>query len=1159
MIIYFADRSLEVLGHASTGLPGGVTITDDNRTDDVETGVSIFECKVNFTKKTRADVETWTEVGNYLLRSGDKDNKFYTIIDAEIDTKKQTVYVYAEDDGMDLLNEVAGAYTADKAYPIAHYINMWATGAGWEIGINEVDNLTRQLSWDSESTATARIGSIAEQFDNAEISYSFETNGFAITKKYINIYQKRGSDNGVTLRLNYELDNIIVTKSISNLATALYCTGGTPDDADQAITLDGFAYDDGDFYVDGTVLKSRNALEKWHRYFWKSNGSNMAGGHITKMYSCDALSQDALFASALDELKKYCDMEVNYEAEIKKMPDNLEVGDRVNIVDDAGHLYLSTRLLTLETSVADQTCNAVFGEYIIKGSGISERVAALAAQFAKTSQSAARATAIASNAQDTASNAQQQADAAAAVAATATQSAGEATAAAAAATQSAQTAQAAAAEARAAVNSVEQTVESVQSTVANAEQAAANAQQAATTAQQKATEAAASAANASAEAAEVLAAIVTAQNEEDTALANAAAAQATADTAKADAAAAQQTATAAKQDAAQAKADIAALGDDLKTLENTMVADYARKTDLTEAKASLQTQISQNAAQISSTATKVQEIDETANNAAELAAAAQSGAASAQEQAGKAKEDAAAAQTAAANAATAAANAQSEADTAKAAAATAQSVADKAQADLEAAQADLATVTDRVDATEADIAEAQAAVNTAQAAADKANADATAAATKAENAQSAANSATEQAATAQTAANSAATQAALAQKTADEAKGDASAAQAKANEAAETAAEAQRTANAATTNAANAQTVADAAALAAENAQKAANDADTKAEQAAADLTAAQQNLAAVTSRVDATEDEVAAAQAAVETARAAANEAKQNAATAQATANTAKANAATAQTVANNAKTAADNAQAAAEEAQAAADDAQAAVDDLAVRVTTAETNISQNAEQIALMAKKTEVTQTLGGYYTKEEANAAIQVSAAEITSSVSSTYATNERITSSETLIQQLSNCIATLVTDENGETLMTQTENGWTFSMKETSEAVSDLMIALETLQKETGSTKATIDVLQQAVSDHGKTLDYVNVTTYEDEPCIELGESDSDFKLLITNTRIMFMHGSNVPTYINTNGLVTQNIEVKGEIVQGGYVMMNTADGGWGLLWKGGNS
>jgi hypothetical protein len=135
-------------------------------------------------------------------------------------------------------------------------------------------------------------------------------------------------------------------------------------------------------------------------------------------------------------------------------------------------------------------------------------------------------------------------------------------------------------------------------------------------------------------------------------------------------------------------------------------------------------------------------------------------------------------------------------------------------------------------------------------------------------------------------------------------------------------------------------------------------------------------------------------------------------------------------------------------------------------------------------------------------------------------------------------------------------MTQTENGWTFSMKETAEAVSSLTSILESLQQETGGTQASVEEIQKALNGHDETLQYVTVTTYEDEPCIELGKSTSDFKVLITNTRIMFRNGSNVPTYINTNGLVTQNIEVKGEIVQGGYVMLNTSDGGWGLLWKG---
>lgn len=165
-------------------------------------------------------------------------------------------------------------------------------------------------------------------------------------------------------------------------------------------------------------------------------------------------------------------------------------------------------------------------------------------------------------------------------------------------------------------------------------------------------------------------------------------------------------------------------------------------------------------------------------------------------------------------------------------------------------------------------------------------------------------------------------------------------------------------------------------------------------------------------------------------------------------------------------------------------------------------------------------------------------------------------NERVAVAESLIQQLSNCISMLVVDENGTSLMTQTEDGWTFSMQETNAAMSNLSSLLQDLQRITESTKGTVDTLNQAVTDHGTTLEYVHITEYEDEPCIFLGESDSDFKLLITNTRIMFMNGSNIPTYINTNGLVTRNIEVKGEIIQGGYVQLNTPDGGWGVLWKG---
>ena len=967
MILFFADRQLNIIGQASTMLPEGLTVLEDRKTEDIETGVAVFECRVPFDDVTLSTVYACTEVGNYILRNHDKENEFYTIIDAEIDTKNREVYIYAEDAGLDLLNEVVGEYAADKAYPISHYIEKFAYDSGFEIGVNEAASLTRQLSWDGETTAAERIASVATQFDGCEVSYSFDIVGLEVTHKYINIYKQRGKDIGATLRLNADIDRIVTKKSIANLATALRCTGGTPDQSttvlevtssgspqveyrvdfettsrtasavqitatvtaalksesaelgetyglkasvyiggawhsaiikatdkdhkqkwegttnhsteytftvsgvaegtvtfsniqfkvertdsvggnagvlgatncgafkipnyieggengedinSRPITLDGYKYDDGDFHVDGAVLKSRKALQRWSRYSWtKEPNKTGAGGHIVKTFSHDTLEQSELCAHAITELKKICEMEVNYEVDIAKLPDNVKIGDRINIVDDAGELYVSARVLQLEASVAEQEHTATLGEYLIKGSGIHQKVIDLAAEFKVTAEANAKARAEAAK---KAAQAKAEAEAARQAAEEAAQKAAQAE-------QDLTEAQAKAAEAQAAADEAE--------------------------AQAKAAEAAA--AQAKADAADASAACTVAQSVAQTATTKAEAAESTAETAKSEATEAKTTAAAAKLDAQKAVEDVAALGETLETVTTTMQADYARKTDLTETTASLQSQIEQNAAQIKSTVSSVTHIDETANNAKEQAEQAQSTATAAQAQADAAKADATKAQTAADNAATAAANAQTNANNAAAAAQAAQTAADEADAKAAAAESDLATAKD---------------------------------------------------------------------------------------------------------------------------------------------------NLAKVTSRVGATESEVAAAKTAVQTAQAAADKAKQDAAAAQSTADTAKTNAATAQTAANNAVTAASTAQTKANEAKKAADDAQSSVNALAVRVTNAETSITQNSNAIALRATKTEVSQTLGGYYTKTEADAAIKVKADAVETSVSKTYATKDALSSVNTTLSQ-----------------------------------------------------------------------------------------------------------------------------------------------------------
>lgn len=382
MIIYFANRSMGIQGSASTGLPGGFTVVEDTKTEEIETGVAVFECRVKFDAENRLQLEAMCEAGNYLLRSDGDLNEFYTIIEVEVDTKEQTVYLYAEDAGMDLLNEVCPAYEATANHDVAWYIKRYTADSGFEIGINEVPDLVKKLKFTSEQTATERLTEIAEGFGGFEISYSFAIHGMEVTHKYINIYQERGKDVADQLRLNQDIDRITTKKSVANLATALSCTGGTPKGKKDPITLQGYTYDDGDFYVDGKLLKSRQAVAQWSRYAWEVADASDWQGHHIRQYTYDTTSQATLCSKAIKELKKLRQMEVNYEVEINNLPEGIRIGDRINIVDDGGALYLSARILKLETSICDQKQTATLGEYLLKGSGISAKVEELAEKFA---------------------------------------------------------------------------------------------------------------------------------------------------------------------------------------------------------------------------------------------------------------------------------------------------------------------------------------------------------------------------------------------------------------------------------------------------------------------------------------------------------------------------------------------------------------------------------------------------------------------------------------------------------------------------------------------------------------------------------------------------------------------------------------------------------
>lgn len=148
------------------------------------------------------------------------------------------------------------------------------------------------------------------------------------------------------------------------------------------------------------------------------------------------------------------------------------------------------------------------------------------------------------------------------------------------------------------------------------------------------------------------------------------------------------------------------------------------------------------------------------------------------------------------------------------------------------------------------------------------------------------------------------------------------------------------------------------------------------------------------------------------------------------------------------------------------------------------------------------------------------------------------------------------ISMLVTDSEGTSLMTQTSDGWTFRTTDIQNAINSTSEDLQELVEKASNVDSAITILQQSVGDLGTIAEYVKIGTYEGEPCIELGETDSDFKLRITNTKIMFLEGSNAPAYMNDESLFITKAVIEEELQQGNFIWRVRSNGNLGLSWIG---
>ena len=376
MDFYITDRTFELKTIASTTADVEYPVLSASDVSTLETASRRMTLQLAFTKDNTAKIKKDVAVGNYVLYQ-DLNQKFVwmTILKVTHNPLTQIRTLECEDAGMDLLNENLPAFPAQGKHNIAWYIEKFTYDSGFVIGKNEIPNLTRTLEWDSDMTALERIQSVATQFDNSELEFSFEFVGNQLAKRKIDIYKKRGVDERKKLYVNKDINSIETEEDIYQLVNAIKPTGGTPEGKDQPITLKGYKWTDssGRFVINadnGYVYDTEN-VKMWSR-------TNTQSHYFLQHKSWTTTSQKELAETTMNWLKKYSVPVVNYIVDIANIPSQLTVGDTVDIIDENENLFLSSRVQKLTVNYETEQVVCELSDFVRLESGISDRLQELA-------------------------------------------------------------------------------------------------------------------------------------------------------------------------------------------------------------------------------------------------------------------------------------------------------------------------------------------------------------------------------------------------------------------------------------------------------------------------------------------------------------------------------------------------------------------------------------------------------------------------------------------------------------------------------------------------------------------------------------------------------------------------------------------------------------
>lgn len=267
--------------------------------------------------------------------------KDYWLTINEFSKKGTEVEITAYSLSLEANKEKRSAYKAPKAMSIVEYFPTIDHEGSLEIGINEVSDKKLTLEWTGTDTVLARLYSLANYFD-AELEFVTELNpDYSLKRHVVNIYRSGnlgGDSTGKPVRVGTELKVLGFNSNINDLYTAIDVTGKDGLKLPDKTIKD--AKGEVQFFSKNGRLYAPQARDKFPSNKVKAQDRYILADAKPTEYT----DQEALFGYALSEMKKHCDVQVEYSTEgaVKG-----SIGDTKTLIDSINFkpaLYVQARI-----------------------------------------------------------------------------------------------------------------------------------------------------------------------------------------------------------------------------------------------------------------------------------------------------------------------------------------------------------------------------------------------------------------------------------------------------------------------------------------------------------------------------------------------------------------------------------------------------------------------------------------------------------------------------------------------------------------------------------------------------------------------------------------------------------------------------------------------